>query len=68
MTKLQTYLKAQNITGFQFAKKVGCNKTYIYALGQGKYTLSLKTAYKWSKSLGCNVEDIFSVEEYCKSL
>lgn len=51
------------MTQEELAARAGCTRQTIIALEQGKYVPSIELAFKISRALGANLEDVFMYED-----
>ena len=62
-TRIKELRARHDLTQEQLANKVGVRRETIGHIEKGKYNLSLLLAYKISKALESNLEDVFIFEE-----
>ncbi len=62
-TRMREYREKIGITQEQLAKKIGVARQTILFMEKGKYSPSLRLAYKISVELNAKIEDIFSFED-----
>jgi putative transcriptional regulator len=62
-TKIKELREKRNLTQEALAEKVDVTRQTILFLEKGKYNPSLRLAYKISKVLKSNIEEIFSFED-----
>jgi putative transcriptional regulator len=60
---MREYREKIGITQEQLAKKIGVARQTILFMEKGKYSPSLRLAYKISVELNAKIEDIFSFED-----
>ena len=61
--RIKELRKQKKITQDELAKAVEVTRQTIISLENGKYNASLQLAYKISRYLGTNIEDLFIFEE-----
>jgi len=62
-TRMKELRARHDLTQEQLANKVGVRRETIGHIENGKYNLSLLLAYKISRVLESNIEDLFIFEE-----
>ncbi len=62
-TRIKELRARHDLTQEQLANKVGVRRETIGHIEKGKFNLSLLLAYKISKALESNLEDVFIFEE-----
>ena len=61
--RIKELRKQKKITQDELAKAVEVTRQTIISLENGKYNASLQLAYKISRYVGTNIEDVFIFEE-----
>lgn len=62
---LDDVLKEKGITGYQFAKKyLNAQPNALTPIRKEGYDVKLSTLLKWAKILNCDVNELFSCDEY----
>lgn len=62
-TRIKEYRTKMNIKQDELAKMVGVRRETIVHLEKGKYNPSLKLGMDLAKTLGTNVEDLFTFQD-----
>jgi len=62
-TRIKEFRARYNLTQEELAKKVGVRRETIVFLEKGKYSPSLKLAYKIAKALNATIEELFIFDE-----
>ncbi len=62
-TRMKEFRARHDLTQEQLANNVGVRRETIGHIEKGKYNLSLLLAYKISKALDSNIEEVFIFEE-----
>ena len=62
-TRIQELRKTQKLSQAELADALGVTRQTIISLEKGRYTASLKLAFKIARFFGKSIEDIFIYEE-----
>ncbi len=62
-TRLKDFRSALGLTQEDLATRVGVRRETVVFLEKGKYTPSLRLAYRTAKVLGLTIEQLFSFED-----
>ena len=60
--RLQLIRKKHGIAATELARQVGVSRPTIYAIEAGTYTPNTSVALRLARALGCQVEDLFSLD------
>lgn len=61
--RIQELRKGQRLTQEELAKQLGVTRQTIISLENGRYTASLRLAYRIARFFGLTIEDVFIFEE-----